>query len=214
MRHDHGHEHIHDQHDHHDDDEAGAPWAVRGRRRRGRPGPGRAFAWDGGPGGFGPGGPGFGPGGRRRGRGRMRRGAIRAGILAVLADRPMHGYEVMTELAERSGGAWRPSPGSVYPTLQQLEDEDLVRGAEVEGKRVFRLTEAGTAEAERVTADGPPWAGLDADLGKHQRGLRGSVGQLAAAVVQVQAVGTEEQAAEAQRILDDARKQVYRLLAD
>jgi DNA-binding PadR family transcriptional regulator len=144
----------------------------------------------------------------------VRRGAIRAGILAVLVDRPMHGYEVMTELAERSGGVWRPSPGSVYPTLQQLEDEDLVRSDDVDGKRVFRLTDAGTAEAERLTADGAPWASIDEGIGKHQRGLRGSVGQLAAAVMQVQATGTEAQAEAAQAILDDARKQVYRLLAE
>jgi DNA-binding PadR family transcriptional regulator len=144
----------------------------------------------------------------------VRRGAIRAGILAVLVDRPMHGYEVMTELAERSGGVWRPSPGSVYPTLQQLEDEDLVRSDDVDGKRVFRLTDAGKAEAERLTADGAPWASIDEGIGKHQRGLRGSVGQLAAAVMQVQATGTEAQAEAAQAILDDARKQVYRLLAE
>ena len=97
----------------------------------------------------------WGPGGgRRRGRGRARRGDIRAAILLVLADRPMHGYEVMTELAERSGGVWRPSPGSVYPTLQQLEDEDLVRSEEVDQKRVFRLTDAGRQESERVGARG------------------------------------------------------------
>jgi DNA-binding PadR family transcriptional regulator len=208
MRQDHRHDHPHD-HDH--DEEAGAAWG-RGRRR----GRGRAYAWAGGPSGFGPWGPGpgrgFGPGGRR-GRGRARRGAIRAGILAVLADRPMHGYEVMTELAERSGGGWRPSPGSVYPTLQQLEDEDLVRGEEVDGKRVFRLTDAGRAEAERVTADGAPWDSLD-DVGKHGRGLRTSVGQLAAAAMQVQSLGTDEQVAAAQAVLDDARKQIYRLLAD
>jgi len=174
----------------------------------------RAFAWMGGPPPFGGRGMGFGPGGRRRGRGRVRRGAIRTGILAVLADRPMHGYEVMTELADRSGGMWRPSPGSVYPTLQQLEDEDLVRSDDVDGKRVFRLTDAGSAEAERVTANGAPWAEIDEGFGEHQRGLRESMGQLGAAVIQVESAGTEAQAEGAQAILDDARKQVYRLLAE
>src|SRR5712691_12502137 len=99
--------------------------------------------------GFGPWGPGF--GGPFFGRGpKVGRGDVRAAILALLAeDSPMHGYQVIQELTERSGGVWRPSPGSIYPTLQLLEDEGLVRSEEVEGKRVFHLTEAGTAEAAK-----------------------------------------------------------------
>ena len=108
-----------------------------------------------------------------------RRGDIRAGVLLVLADRPMHGYEVMTELAERSGGVWRPSPGSVYPTLQQLEDEDLVRSEEVEHKRIFRLTEAGTAEAEQVAARRAPWSTVTDGLTDEQRTLHQAALQLA-----------------------------------
>src|SRR5437879_4867433 len=117
-------------HDHDDDQQRWELGWRRGHRRGGEPG--TFYAWLGGPPPppvppF-PGNMGyrFMGGGRRRGRGRARRGDIRAAILLVLADRPMHGYEVMNELTERSGGVWRPSPGSVYPTLQQLEDEELV----------------------------------------------------------------------------------------
>ena len=101
-------------------------------RRRGRPfGPGYAF-------------------GRRAGR-----GDIRAAILALLAEEPMHGYQIIQELAERTGGVWRPSPGSVYPTLQQLEDEELVRETASEsGKRVYELTDAGREQAAAAPA---PW---------------------------------------------------------
>src|SRR3954471_15574555 len=81
----------------------------------------------------------------RRG-GRMRRGDIRTAILAVLAEEPGHGYEVMQRLEERTEGAWRPSPGSVSPTLQLLEDEGLLRSAEREGKKVYEITEAGQTE--------------------------------------------------------------------
>src|SRR6187455_1171809 len=95
--------------------------------------------------------------GHGRGRHRVRRGDVRSAILALLDDRPMHGYEMITELEERTGGAWRPSAGSIYPTLQLLEDEGLVRAEDVEGKRVFSLTDAGRERlAERGEAK-PPW---------------------------------------------------------
>src|SRR3954469_9466203 len=92
-------------------------------------------------------------GGRRRRRGhshgRMRRGDVRTAVLAVLAEQPGHGYEIIQAIEEKSGGSWRPSPGSIYPPLQQLEDEGLVRSVEREGKRVFEITEEGHAEAMR-----------------------------------------------------------------
>src|SRR5436190_4116105 len=103
--------------------------------------------WGGGPrgpwqrgrsGGFGPWGPWFGG----RGGPRMRRGNVRAAILALLAERPMHGYEMIQELESRTNGLWRPSAGSIYPTLQMLEDEGLVSGEASEGKRRFSLTDA------------------------------------------------------------------------
>ena len=74
---------------------------------------------------------------------------------SLLAEQPMHGYQIIQELAERTGGVWRPSPGSVYPTLQQLEDEELVRETAAEsGKRVYELTDAGR---EQASARRPPW---------------------------------------------------------
>jgi DNA-binding PadR family transcriptional regulator len=159
--------------------------------------------------GFGGGfGPGFGPGRRRR----MRRGDIRTAVLVVLAERPRHGYEVIQALEEKSGGSWRPSAGSIYPTLQLLEDEGLARSTERDGKRVYELTGAGTAEAEaRVDeAGGPPWAGADGD----GNSLRAGVMQLMMAARQVGGAGSPEQVEQAVKIVTDARKQLYRLLAD
>ena len=180
----------------------------RGRRGFGPPGPAWmgdvAFAWAGGP---------FGPRGRH-GRGRMRRGAIRDAVLLVLADQPRHGYDVMNELAERSGGMWRPSPGSVYPTLQQLEDEGLVRATEVDGKRVFQLTDDGRAEAAKVQERGSPWSTLDDGVSSDRRALFQSAMQAGVAASQVAQAGSGEQIASARAILEDTRKRLYRLLAD
>ena len=99
----------------------------------------------------------------REGRRRMRRGDIRTAVLAVLAEQPRHGYEVIQALEDKTGGAWRPSAGSIYPTLQLLEDEGLARSSERDGKRVYELTEAGQAEARtRIEeAGGPPWSGAE-----------------------------------------------------
>src|SRR5688572_23462079 len=90
--------------------------------------------------------------------GSVPRGAIRTGLLAFLLERPGHGYEAMQYLEDRSNGVWRPSAGSIYPTLQQLEDEGLVRSTVQDGRRVFELTASGTKEAEsRIEARGLPW---------------------------------------------------------
>ena len=164
-----------------------------------------------GPRGFGPhgfGAFGFGP------QGRARRGNVRAAVLAVLAERPMHGYEIMQELESRSGGFWRPSPGSIYPTLQLLEDQGLVKGEDVEGKRVFSLTDEGRAEAAKVTEQGEPWAASPG--GPEGAGFRlwQSAMQLGAAVKQVGMAGTPEQVEAALEILAEARKRVYALLAE
>jgi DNA-binding PadR family transcriptional regulator len=139
---------------------------------------------------------------------------VRAAILAVLSERPMHGYEIMQQLEERSGGFWRPSPGSVYPTLQLLEDQALLRGEEVEGRRVYSLTEQGRGAAEeaRGRAGGPPWSAAGGP-GAHHMQLRGAVHQLAAAVRQVGMAGDEAQTERALEILADARKRLYALLA-
>lgn len=149
---------------------------------------------------------GFGPRGRR-----MRRGEIRTAVLAVLAEGSRHGYDVIQALEEKSNGAWRPSPGSVYPTLQLLEDQGLATSAERDGKRVYELTEEGRSEAaERIEeAGGPPWAGGDGS-----GGLRAAVMALGAAARQVGAAGSPTQVERAVAIITDARKQLYRLLAE
>ena len=165
----------------------------RGRRRYGH-----------GPGGFG--GP-FGPG-RRAGR-----GDIRAAILALLAEEPMHGYQIIQVVSERSDGNWTPSPGSVYPTLQQLEDEGLIEPVASEsGRRAFALTDEGR---EAATA-GPaaPWdeaaESFDTDLVE----LRDLVHQVLAATRQVAQAGSAAQIKAAQDVLRAARKSIYKLLAE
>ena len=170
----------------------------RGRHRGGR-------GW-GGPGHWGAG---FGPG-RKAGR-----GDIRATILALLAEQPMHGYQIITELSARTGGMWQPSPGSVYPTLQQLEDEGLVVVYEQEGRRTFSLTDTGRAEVARASAGRrAPWEEMSADDDQAASGLRNSAMQLLAAAMQVGATGSDEQIARAETLLNDTRRALYRLLAE
>lgn len=152
---------------------------------------------------------GFGPWGRAK------RGNVRAAVLAVLAEEPQHGYQIMQRLEELSGGFWRPSPGSVYPTLQLLEDQGLVKSEQVEGKRVFSLTDEGRAEAEasKERVGAAPWAshpGADEPRFK----LRQAAFGLGAAVRQVGMTGSAEQVDEVLKILAEARKRVYHLLAE
>ncbi|MDX2547654.1 PadR family transcriptional regulator [Streptomyces sp. WI04-05B] len=171
----------------------------------------------GGPGG--PGGPGFGPGpwggrgGRGGPRGRARRGDVRASILALLKDRPMHGYEMIQEIAERSGGAWKPSPGSVYPTLQLLEDEGLIASESEGGKKLFALTESGRTAAD----EGPdaPWeeAGRGVDWEALNDIRQAGVG-LMEAFGQVWKTGSKEQREKALTVINEARKKLYLILAD
>jgi DNA-binding PadR family transcriptional regulator len=177
------------------------------RRGRGRHGHGRGAA-DFGFGGPGFGGPGFGPG-RRAGR-----GDIRAAVLMLLAEEPMHGYQIIQVITERSGGNWRPSPGSVYPTLQQLEDEGLIEPAEAEsGRRAYTLTEAGRAAKDADTAPAPWEVGGD-ETHDDLTELRNLVQQVVAATRQVALAGTAAQMKGAQDILRTARKGIYRLLAE
>jgi DNA-binding PadR family transcriptional regulator len=181
----------------------------------GMPGPGPGF---GGPmfdirmhrgGGFGWGGPGG------RGRRRIRRGDVRAAILLLLEEEPRNGYQVMQELETRSGGVWRPSPGSVYPALQLLADEGLVRGEARDGGNVFELTDAGRKHVEEHRERlGTPWEQAGADLPDGVRQLGGVFAQVAVATRQVMHAGTTEQAKAAAEILADARRALYRILAE
>jgi DNA-binding PadR family transcriptional regulator len=160
-------------------------------------------------------GPPFGPPFRGMGEGRRRRGDVRSAILALLAERPMHGYEMIQELEARTAGAWRPSAGSIYPTLQLLEDEGLVRSTERDGKRVFEITDAGRAEAERRIEDagGTPWE-VAGNASQRAGEFREAIGGLAMAFKQISMVGTPAQVEQAVGILRDARRQLYQLLAE
>lgn len=158
-------------------------------------------------------GTGFGPGrmpflGRSRS---TRRGEIRTAILALLTEAPMHGYQVITELSERSGGDWRPSAGSVYPTLQQLTDEGLVRDEERDGRRVYELTETGRVEADKARGATPPWEVPGTDGSPD---LRRVAVQVMSATMQVAQDGDAAMRSRAYELLADCRRSLYRLLAD
>ena len=184
------------------------------RRRHFMHGHGPHEEWLGHHGAFGPFGPPGPPGPwRGRGRGRRGRGDVRAAILALLAERPMHGYEMIQELEARTGGVWRPSPGSVYPTLQLLEDEGLIAGEEGEGRRRFALTDAGRAEAERQDQRAP-WEQVTAGVAPGTWSLRDAIAQVAQASWSVGSAGTEAQQAKALEILHDARRRLYAILAE
>jgi DNA-binding PadR family transcriptional regulator len=200
--------HSHAQHHH-----PGPMWAMdRGGGRQGRGGPGGGRS---GPGrwGFGPGGgAGFGRGGRGP---RARRGDVRAALLVLLGEEPRNGYGLMQEIERRSEGAWRPSPGSVYPALQQLEDEGLVIAEANDGSRVFTLTETGrTYVTEHADELGKPWDAVRGDAREGLQEVRALMGQVAAAAWQVAQAGTEAQVAEARTILANTRKSLYRILAE
>ncbi len=147
--------------------------------------------------------------------GRARRGMIKAAVFAALAEGPMHGYQIMQRIQELSGGMWRPSPGSVYPTLQEFEDRDLVKSEEVEGKRVYSLTDTGTAEADKLrdTEGNLPWMTAEGPAGTRMK-LKQAVGSLAAATRQVGMSGSDEMVDRTLEILADARKRIYGLLAE
>ena len=161
---------------------------------------------------------GFGPWAREpRGmRGpRARRGDVRAAALALLTEEPMNGYQIIQEISERSGGVWRPSPGSVYPALQQLEDEGLIRAEAGEGgRRAYQLTDEGRAYASTHADElRSPWDVVAGSAGGAALEMRKLIGQVAMAAFQVISAGTDAQAGQARQVLADARKAMYRILA-
>lgn len=154
---------------------------------------------------------------------RMGRGDVRAAILALLAEAPMHGYQIIQQIEERSGGAWKPSPGSVYPTLQLLTDEGVIEVEEAGGRKTYSLTEAGRAE----TADKPaPWQSTAASAEGEKAGAaaHGPMGglppltkagaNLAQAAMQVGRTGTPEQVQRAVDAIDATRRTLYAILAE
>jgi DNA-binding PadR family transcriptional regulator len=172
-----------------------------------------------GPGPFGPGpfggGPFGGPGGPGGHRGRRRgRGDVRTAILLLLAEEPRNGYQIMQELEQRSGGIWRPSPGSVYPALQLLADEGLVTSEARGGGNVFELTDAGRAHlAEQHEDATPPWEAVNAGATEEMIELRRVLMQTADAVKQVVRTGNDAQRAAAVKLLEDTRRALYGILA-
>jgi DNA-binding PadR family transcriptional regulator len=196
-----------DENRHRGEDEGRRPRGGRrhshGRRRfpGGPPGLGGPGPWAGGP--------------RMRGR-RARRGDVRAAALALLGEQPMNGYQVVQEIGERSGGLWRPSPGSVYPALQQLQDEGLIQAEPGEpGHRGYVLTDSGreytAAHPDELRA---PWDVAGGGTGRAAIQMRTLTSQLAMAARQVAAAGTDAQQAQASKILADSRTSLYQVLAD
>ncbi|KQR63939.1 PadR family transcriptional regulator [Frigoribacterium sp. Leaf172] len=149
----------------------------------------------------------------RRDGARAPRGEVRAAILALLAERPMHGYQVIHEIDERSGGDWKPSAGSVYPTLQLLADEGLIVAEETDGRKVYSLTDSGRAAAGVDAADASdPWA-PQRSTGDRRTALPRAGVELARATAQVGRTGTSAQVDEAVAVLDEARRRIYSILA-
>jgi DNA-binding PadR family transcriptional regulator len=182
------------------------PFASRGGARRG---PRSEFPF----GGFG--GRGFGRGKKRK---RFQHGEVRAAVLILLDEEPMHGYQLIQEIEERSGGVWQPSPGSVYPVLQQLEDEGLVRIEQTEGRKVANLTEAGRTYIEDKRAElEAAWNTGSANVDERVTEIRNLFAlykQIAAAAKQLARVGTVRQIAEAKNLLNDTRRRLYLILAE
>ena len=200
------------------------------RAMSGGPGPGwRGGPWDrgfgrsrgsrewrgGGPGGFGgpwggwwPGPPGA-PRGPKAGR-----GDVRAAILALLSEGPRNGYQIMSEIEERSGGAWRPSPGAVYPALQQLADEGLVEAEESAGRRAFSLTEAGRRHIEENPETArAAWESMASDEAGEVPGLFIQAARLGGSIMQLAHAGTPEQIHAAEQLLEQTRSRMYQILA-
>src|SRR6266568_4462808 len=216
------HEHHEHRHHEHGDEEwgPGEEWGRgrgRARVRRAPGGRGSRGSPFGGPG-FGPMAFAFGPWpgeGRGRRGPRARRGDVRAAALALLAEEPRNGYQLIQEIAERSDGVWQPSPGSVYPALQQLEDEGLIQAETPEGgRRRYALTAEGreyvAAHPDEVEA---PWDVVASSVGTDAIELRRLFGEVVMAAVQVARVGSEAQVGQAHQILTETRRKLYRILA-
>lgn len=173
------------------------------------------------------GGPGGGSFRRRSGGGpggggmhRAARGNVRAAILALLADQaarggpPIHGYQMIQELSARTGGAWRPSPGSIYPTLQLLEDEGLVSSSAPEGKRLFELTEAGQAEFEHSRESRAPWDQVSDGFGESRLQLKIALRETIKQLFWAAKHATEDQQAGIQSLLGELREKLTALFPD
>ena len=162
---------------------------------------------------FGSGGP-FGSGqrGQRRG-GRGNRLNVRTAVLALLLESPMHGYEIIQQLDSRTNGIWRPSPGSVYPTLQMLEDEGLIEAEANGGRKSYHLTDDGRPEAEAAALN-PPWATIGDDTMSQAQDFRDAALGIMGALKQVALSGTPDQRQKALAVLIETKRKLYAILAD
>ncbi|WP_431279905.1 PadR family transcriptional regulator [Leifsonia poae] len=143
---------------------------------------------------------------------RMGRGDVRAAVLSLLAEKPMHGYQIIREIEERSGGSWKPSAGSVYPTLQLLADEGIISSEESNGRKTYALTEAGREEvADSGTS--APWETAGSNESTGFGALPKAGIDLAQAAAQVRRTGTPEQVQQAVVVLEEARRKLYAILA-
>ena len=144
---------------------------------------------------------------------RMNRGDVRAGILSLLAEAPMHGYQIIQEIEERSGGSWKPSPGSVYPTLQLLTDEGLIVAESSSGRKTYSLTEAGREQVESDSGTSAPWESANRREAPRAANLAKAGIELAQAASQVGRSGNKEQVAEAVTVLEETKRKLYSILA-
>lgn len=146
---------------------------------------------------------------------RARRGAVRDALLVVLAERPMHGYELITELEARSSGRWRPSPGSVYPALTRMEEQGLVRADEVDEKKVFSLTARGREVSEDLDVDGAdPTPARWREAGDGHGALRALPAEITGQARQLRRFGSPEQVDRAAALLEEVKRELYAILAD
>jgi predicted transcriptional regulator with HTH domain len=143
---------------------------------------------------------------------RAGRGELRSAVLTLLAEQPMHGYQIIHEIEERSSGNWKPSAGSVYPTLQLLADEGLIIAEESNGRKIYSLTEAGREEVAGSDVSAP-WDSAGPESGKGFAALPKAGVELAQAAAQVGRTGTAKQVQEAVAVLDEARRKLYSILA-
>jgi DNA-binding PadR family transcriptional regulator len=144
---------------------------------------------------------------------RMGRGDVRAAVLALLAEKPMHGYQIIHEIEERSDGAWKPSPGSVYPTLQLLADEGLIGAEESNGRKTYSLTDEGRRVAEAGADQPAPWEAEGVRGSGRATALPKAGIELAQAAAQVGRSGNPEHVKQAVAVLDEARRKLYSILA-
>jgi DNA-binding PadR family transcriptional regulator len=146
---------------------------------------------------------------------RSRRGDVRAAVVVLLEEGPRNGYQLIQEIETRSNGVWRPSPGSIYPVLSQLEDEGLIEMTESSSGRVFQLTAAGRAALEeRRSAFGKPWEDAAAEGSEPRFALMRATKQVIVAVRSLREAGTDAQVEAATEALNEARRKIYQLLAE